>query len=141
MVGHDILLIYEQDLKRAADIIRDLLIGSQVSCALLISRRDGSLIWQQGETGGLDTTSLAALAAACFSATEEIARLIGEPEFSVLFHQGKREHIYVSSIGEEALLMLLFDDRTTLGLVRVLTKDASNRLAQILSASSHPPSV
>jgi len=136
MKSHDILRIYEQDLRKVEEVLRALLIDSQAKCALVISRRDGSLIWQQGETAALDTTSLAALAAGGFAATKEIARLIGEPEFSVLFHQGGHEHIHVSLAGEEALLMVLFDDRTTVGLVRVLARDASARMAQVFSASS-----
>ncbi len=128
-----ILCIYEDDVKQAEEALRSLLIGSQAKSALLISRRDGSLVCKQGETASLDTTSLAALAAAGFAATKEIARLVGEPEFSVLFHQGEQENMYVCLAGEEVLLMLLFDERTTIGLVRVLAKETSQRLAKIFA--------
>ena len=130
MPSHEVFMIYENDQKEAEEALHFLLAESQAKCALLISR-DGSLICQQGETASLDTTSLAALAAGCFAATKEIARLIGEPEFSVLFHQGEHESIHVSLVGEEALLMMLFDDRTTIGLVRIMAKEASRRLSKI----------
>lgn len=128
----DVLLIYEQDLKRVEDVLRALLIDSQSRCGLLINR-DGSLICQQGNIGMLDTAALAALSAAGFAATKEIARQLGEPEFSVLFHQGEREHMYVSLVNEDALMMLVFDERTTIGLVRALAKDAAQKLAMIFN--------
>ncbi|NIM06648.1 MAG: roadblock/LC7 domain-containing protein, partial [Armatimonadetes bacterium] len=137
MTNDETLLIYEEELKQADEVLRALVIESQIKCALIINQ-DGSLIWQHGETGSLDTTSLAALAAGGFAATKEIARLIGEPGFSILFHQGEKEHVHLNLVGEDALLMLLFDDRTTIGLVRVLAKDASERLLEIFSASSKP---
>jgi len=140
MKEDDILRIYDEDLRQTEETLRSLLINSQAKCALLISRRDGSLICQQGETGAMDIMSLAALAAGGFAATKEIARLIGEPEFSVLFHQGEREHIYVCLAGEEALLMLTFDDRTTIGLVRVLAKEASRRLSRIFAVPARSAS-
>ncbi|NIR01477.1 MAG: roadblock/LC7 domain-containing protein, partial [Gemmatimonadales bacterium] len=62
--------------------------GSNAVCVLLINIHDGSLVASRGSTDPLDTTSLAALAAGAFASTREIARLVGEPEFTVLFHQG-----------------------------------------------------
>jgi predicted regulator of Ras-like GTPase activity (Roadblock/LC7/MglB family) len=131
--GTDILVIHEKEVRQAEEVLRTLLADSQAKAALIISRRDGSLIHKEGETHALDTTSLAALAAAGFAATQEIARLVGEPEFSVLFHQGKQEHIYVCLSGEEAILMIIFDDRTTVGLVRVITKEAAQRLEKVFA--------
>ena len=131
------LLIYEHDLDQVKDVLCTLLAECQARCALLICRRDGALIWQQGDIGSLDTTSLAALAAAGFAATKEIASLIGEPEFSVLFHQGKSEHLHLNLISDDVLMMLLFDDRTTIGLVRVLARDASQQLTGILDTTTN----
>ena len=130
----DVLLIYEQDLKRVEDVLRTLLIDSQSRCGLLINR-DGSLISQQGDIGALDTAALAALSAAGFAATKEIARQLGEPEFSVLFLQGAHEHMYVSLVNDDALMMLVFDERTTIGLVRALAKDAAGKLSTVFSST------
>jgi len=132
MQGHDLLIIDEDIQRNAEEVLRTLLIESQSKCGLLINH-DGSLLCQQGEVGSMDVTSLAALAAAGFAATQEMARLIGEPEFSVLFHQGEHEHIYVSLVGDEALMMMVFDDRTTIGLVRVLSKEACKKLDGIFA--------
>ena len=58
---------------------------------------------------------------------------MGEPEFSVLFHQGKRDHIHLCLIGERTILAVIFDDRTTIGMVRLYSKEVSEDLAKILS--------
>jgi predicted regulator of Ras-like GTPase activity (Roadblock/LC7/MglB family) len=127
----------EAEVNQADEVLRALLCDTHAKCALLISRIDGSLIAKQGATESLDTTSLAALAAGGFAANKEIARLVGEPEFSILFHQGELESIYVSLVGEFGLLMLLFDDKTTIGLVRVMAREANERLSRIFTAP-HP---
>jgi predicted regulator of Ras-like GTPase activity (Roadblock/LC7/MglB family) len=134
MQGHDVLLIHEQDMRRAEDVLRKLLIESQAKCGFLINH-DGSLICQQGEIGAMDTAALAALTVGGFAATQEIARLIGEAEFSVLFHQGEHDNIYVTLVGEEALMLLVFDERTTIGMVRMLAKEAAANLAGIFVIS------
>ena len=123
------------ELERALD---DMLRRSQAECALLISRDDGSLITARGFVRSLDTTSLAALAAGTFASAREIARLIGEPEFSVLFHQGQREHIHVGIAGEHALVMILFNDLTTVGLVRLCGRECGAEIQDILSRSGDP---
>ncbi len=94
---------------------------------------DGDLITRQGFSHSLDTTALAALLAGSFASTKEIARLVGEPEFSVLFHQGKKDHIHMSLVGERSILVVIFDDRTTIGMVRLYAKEASAELTKIFA--------
>ena len=89
------------------------------------------MITRQGFTQTLDTTALGALLAGSFASTKEIARLVGEPEFSVLFHQGKKDHIHMSIVGERSILVVIFDDRTTIGMVRLYAKEAAVELEKI----------
>ena len=126
------LQIYEQDLEELQQALDRIVEGSQSRCALLISPEDGSLLLARGITTSLDTVSLAALAAAAFASTKEIARLIGESEFTMLFHQGRRDHIHISLAGESAILMILFDDRTTVGMVRLYAREGGKRIGLIL---------
>ena len=79
----------------------------------------------------MDPTSLGSLAAGSVAATRGLARLIGEREFSVLFHEGSREHLHVSLICENAILLILFDGKTTLGLVRLRVRRLSPELEPI----------
>ncbi|MBD3257433.1 roadblock/LC7 domain-containing protein, partial [candidate division GN15 bacterium] len=84
-----------------------------------------------GFTHSLDTTALAALLAGSFASTKEIAKLVGEPEFSVLFHQGKKDHIHMTIVGERSIMAVIFDDRTTIGMVRLYAKETANELATV----------
>ena len=127
------LVIHEQALPQLEGALDEMLQQSQAQCALLISRDDGSLIAARGFVRSLDTTSLAALAAGTFASAGEIARLIGEPEFSVLFHQGKRDHVHVNVAGRHALVMILFSDLAAVGLVRLCARRCSAKIEEILS--------
>jgi predicted regulator of Ras-like GTPase activity (Roadblock/LC7/MglB family) len=134
IVKDDSLVIYQEETEKINVALKRLLKGSEAKCALLVDK-DGHLVTRQGFTQSLDTTSLAALLAGSLASTREIARLVGEPEFSVLFHQGKRDHIHMSLVGDRSILVVVFDDRTTIGMVRLYAKEASTELEQIYSAS------
>jgi len=126
------LVIYEEQIEKIEKALRRLIKDAQAKCVLLVDK-DGHLITRQGFTQSLDTTALAALLAGSFASTREIARLVGEPEFSVLFHQGKKDHIHITLVGERTILAVIFDDRTTIGMVRLYAKEASETLEGIFS--------
>ena len=126
------LIIYEEDVAKIESIISKMIKGCEAKCALLVDK-DGHLITRQGFTHSLDTTALAALLAGSFASTHEIARLVGEQEFSVLFHQGKKDHIHMSLVGERSILVVIFDDRTTIGMVRLYARETSTELAKVFN--------
>ncbi len=127
-------VLYEDQIKQIDKALIRIIKESEAKCALLVDK-DGHLITRQGFTHTLDTTALAALLAGSFASTKEIARLVGEPEFSVLFHQGKRDHIHISLIGERTILVVIFDDRTTIGMIRLYAKEVGETLKSILESS------
>lgn len=127
-------VLYEDQIKQIDKALIRIIKESEAKCALLVDK-DGHLITRQGFTHTLDTTALAALLAGSFASTKEIARLVGEPEFSVLFHQGKRDHIHISLIGERTILVVIFDDRTTIGMIRLYAKEVGETLKDILESS------
>lgn len=129
-MSDDSLIIYEEELSQIDSLISRMLKGAEAKCALLVDK-DGHLITRQGFTHSLDTTALAALLAGSFASTREIARLVGESEFSVLFHQGKKDHIHMSLVGERSILVVIFDDRTTIGMVRLYAKETAVQLGKI----------
>lgn len=124
------LIIYEEEIARIDGLLNKMLKGAEAKCALLVDK-DGHLITRQGFTHSLDTTALAALLAGAFASTKEIAKLVGEPEFSVLFHQGKKDHIHMSIVGERSILVVIFDDRTTIGMVRLYAKETAVELGKV----------
>jgi predicted regulator of Ras-like GTPase activity (Roadblock/LC7/MglB family) len=131
MSSHSFVVVEGQIDRINAAMLR-MLKKAEAKCALLVDK-DGHLITRQGFTQTLDTTALSALLAGSFASTKEIARLVGEPEFSVLFHQGEKDHIHISLVGERCILAVVFDDRTTIGMVRLYAKDTANCLREIVT--------
>ena len=129
----DNLIIYEEEIEKIDTVLSKMLKGAEAKCALLVDK-DGHLITRQGFTHSLDTTALAALLAGSFASTKEIARLVGESEFSVLFHQGKKDHIHMSIVGDRSIMAVIFDDRTTIGMVRLYAKEASVELSKVFTS-------
>lgn len=126
----DKLIVYWDDTEKIDTVMTRLLKGSEAKCALLVDK-DGHLIARHGFTQTLDTTALSALMAGSFASTAEIAKLVGEPEFSVLFHQGRKDHIHMGIVGDRSILAVIFDDRTTIGMVRLYAKEAAEELHKI----------
>ncbi len=126
------LNIFEDDFWQINDALNRLLQGTSARTILLIDKA-GQLITSSGDTADLDTSSFATLSAADFAATSQLASLIGEKEFSTLFHQGERENIYVCLIANRVILAVIFDQRTTLGLIRIKARNAASELEKIFT--------
>jgi len=118
----------EQALRRGME---RLLQESSAHCALLVDR-GGQLLAQAGDRPAFDATTFATLTAADFSANDQLAKLLGETDFSSLSHQGERESMLVSDVARRAILVVLFDSRTTLGLVRLRLRPAVEELSRIV---------
>ena len=135
-------VLFEEDAARISEILQDFLKETDAKTCLLIDR-GGQLIAAEGDSASLDTMSLSALAAGAFASTNEIARLVGETEFTVLYHQGKKGHIHVSHVDDDTLMMAIFDDKTTVGIVRLYSRDTEERIAQVMkdsrSRQGNPP--
>ena len=84
----------------------------------------GNILTECGDNSHIvDTTSLAALTAANFGATAQIAKLIGEDDFSLLFHKGENLSIHFAKIGRDHIIISIFDDEVSLGLIRCRITD------------------
>lgn len=129
-VGAAIWSFTEDDYGAITHILQRFLYESNARCALLVDRA-GQLVATVGEQPAFDPTAFATLTAADFSANDQLARLIGESDFNTLFHQGERESMYLADIVRRVILVVLFDGRTTLGLVRLKTKGAVDELARV----------
>jgi len=128
---HDVV-IHEAEAVRIDRILAGFTAESGASETLLIDR-GGQLLATSGTSSSFDTVSIGALAAGAFSSTSAIAGLLGETEFSVLFHQGERESIHVSTVDDQSILLAIFDDRTTVGMVRLFAKEASRAIQAVLA--------
>jgi predicted regulator of Ras-like GTPase activity (Roadblock/LC7/MglB family) len=126
------IVIREQQYHEIKAVLAKLRMDSSARVAFLVDK-DGQQIAVHGEVGNLDTTSLASLAAGNVAATGGMAQLIGEKEFPTLSHEGERESIHICVIGR-LLLVVVFDDRTSLGLVKLRVKQVTSELARIFEA-------
>lgn len=135
MFGSD-LVIFEED-SRKIRVVLDRLLGEAKAKSIFLIDKNGQLIDSCGETHGVDMTSLASLAAGNIAATGGLAQLIGEQEFSVLFHEGERDNLHISIVAKRVILLVIFDERSSLGLVRLRVKRASQDLVQIFEAIFH----
>jgi predicted regulator of Ras-like GTPase activity (Roadblock/LC7/MglB family) len=103
--------------------------------AILFADMSGQLISQRGNTEDMNTTVLSALAASDFAATSEMAKLVGEEaKFKLLFHEGEKRNVYLSNVGDDFFLVVVFDVSVTLGLIRIYTKKAIEDLLTALEA-------
>lgn len=132
------LVFYENDVHRLDSELDTFLELSSARCALLIDK-EGHLVTRRGEVVGTSMEAIAALVAGSFAATKEMARLLGESEFTVMFHQGARDSIQLQLVGNRTLLAVLFDERTNMGLVRFYAQEASQHIAVVLNEIENRP--
>src|SRR5690349_1873239 len=111
----------ESDFKQIQQHLQAFLRDANARCALLVDRT-GQLVATVGEPPQFDPTAFASLTAADFSANDQLAKMIGEHEFASLVHQGEKESMYLADVAHRVILVALFDNRTTLGMVRLKMK-------------------
>src|SRR6476646_8837081 len=127
-------ILQEQQFQRLKSILARLCVECAARVVFLVDR-DGQPIAFHGDIGDMDTTSFSSLAAGNVAATTSMAKLIGEDVFPAVVHEGERESIFISVIGR-SLLVVVFDERSTLSLVKIRTKRASFEVAALLDEAS-----
>src|SRR5882672_12371430 len=125
------LVLHEEEFTRIREVISRLRTECNAKVVFLVDK-NGQQIAAIGELNAIDTTALASLAAGNVAATDSLARLIGEKEFSVLFHEGEKDNLHISVVGGKVILVVIFDVRSSLGLVRLRVKRHSAELAAAL---------
>ena len=123
------IIMHEQQYLQLGHILNKLRLESFSRVVFLVDK-NGQQIAVHGDVGNIDTTSLASLAAGNVAATGGMAQLIGEKEFPTLSHEGERESIHICIIGR-VLLVVVFDERSSLGLVKLRVKQVTPELHAI----------
>ena len=126
------LVLYEEEFERISAILGRLWVDANAKIVFLVDK-NGQQIAAKGNLEQVDATSLASLTAGNVAATDGLARLIGEKEFSILFHEGERDNIHISIVGQRLILVLIFDERSSLGLVRLRVRKAAAELEEVLN--------
>lgn len=130
----DRLVFYKDDIDAIDKVLAEFLRLSGSKCALLVDK-EGHMVTKQGEIKTINMDTISALVAGSFAATKEMAKLLGEEHFSALFHQGERDNIQLSLVGDRTLLTILFDDRTTVGMVRLYAAETCKKLDKIFQTA------
>ncbi|HEY5133186.1 MAG TPA: roadblock/LC7 domain-containing protein [Candidatus Krumholzibacteriaceae bacterium] len=123
--------VFEEDYWAINTILQELLKNSNSSSVVLLDKT-GQLISSLGDPPQFDLHGFASLCAADFEANAQLAVLIGEKDFSTLYHQGSNESMYLARVEQHIILVILFDKRTTLGLVRLRAKKAVDNLETVI---------
>ena len=124
------LVMLDEDYQKIVAVIQRLCRDAN-SKGIFVVDKSGQLVAEAGEMQGVDTTSLASLTAGCIAATGGLAKIVGEDEFPIHFHQGQRDNLHITLIGSRMILVVVFGEQSSLGLVRLRVKKAGAELGKI----------
>jgi predicted regulator of Ras-like GTPase activity (Roadblock/LC7/MglB family) len=133
MAGPDVMFPEEQ--QQITTVCQRLHRDANAKAVLLIGR-DGQAIAEAGDVEDLDVTSLSSLTAGNVAATGGISKILREKDFTSQFHEGEKVHVHITLVGGRAILVVLFDERSSLGLVRLRVKKSSDEMARIFDQVS-----
>lgn len=129
------LVYYKEDLDQIEKLLEEYLKLSNAKGVFLIDK-EGHLVTSKGGVSKINPDTLSALVAGSFAATKEMARILGETEFSVMFHQGEKDHIHISLVGDRAITATIFDEKTTVGMINLYSKELSAKLEKIFDIAT-----
>jgi predicted regulator of Ras-like GTPase activity (Roadblock/LC7/MglB family) len=129
------LVMYDEEFRKISGICERLTRDASAKVVFLVDK-NGQLIAAAGQSREIDTTSLASLTAGNVAAMGGLAKLIGEREFPSQFHEGERESLHMSIVGGRVVLVVIFDAKSSLGLVRLRVKKATDELARVFEQLS-----
>jgi predicted regulator of Ras-like GTPase activity (Roadblock/LC7/MglB family) len=128
----------QKELDAIEGILEEDFMDIGVRCVFLIDMAGNVIASQDAGKMKHDIYSLAALAAGNFGAVSTMAKIIGEDEFSLLFHKGKKESIHFSKVLKEFLLITIFDQDVSLGFLRLKVAEAIEEITGILNQQMSP---
>jgi len=124
------MVMYEEEFNQIT-VVCDRLTKEANAKVVFLVDKNGQLVASCGSTDNLDTTSLASLTAGNIAATGGLAKLIAEKEFATQFLQGERDNLFICTVASRVILVVIFDAKTSLGLVQLRVKKASGELTKI----------
>lgn len=132
------MVIYEEEFNQIQASVTNLVSAANARVVFVVDK-NGQLIAAAGEVDDLDTTSLASLTAGNIAATGGMAKLLRENEFATQFHEGKDAHIHIQLVGNRVILVVIFDSKSSLGLVRLRVRKSTEELNTIFESLDRKP--
>lgn len=130
--------LIEADIQQLNELLDGFIGATQAHCAVLVDR-SGRLLTQAGDTGAMDNITFASLVAGDFAASDQLARILGEEEFSSLYHAGEGQSMFLADVSGWGILAALFDGKTTLGMIRLRSKTVVPKLAEVFNTIATRP--
>lgn len=117
----------------------DDLVGRSGAITALLITKEGHNVAEAGDTNYLNVTAMAALVAGMFTATREVAMMVGEEQFSILLQQGETRHIHISLVTNAVMMVIIFEDYQRIGRVRHEARRIGANLLELLHARAEEP--
>jgi predicted regulator of Ras-like GTPase activity (Roadblock/LC7/MglB family) len=124
--------LFENDFRAIDTVLNELLERTNALSVQLVDR-SGHLILSAGRSGDFDATAFASLVAADFTANAELSRLLGEDGLAAVVSEGRERSIHSSLLADRVIMCVVYDRRSTLGLVRFRANRAAKALAEIFA--------
>jgi predicted regulator of Ras-like GTPase activity (Roadblock/LC7/MglB family) len=129
-------VVTEEGISRIQRLLGDLVKDVDAQAAMLVEK-SGQMIATDGDVQSVDTQAIASLVSGAFASTRAVARLIGESEFQAMFQQGERASIFMASLDTNDILVVIFNDVSKTGLVKVQAQQTAVALAAEISQMQH----
>ncbi|HEY5958350.1 MAG TPA: roadblock/LC7 domain-containing protein [Polyangiaceae bacterium] len=127
------MVMYEEEFNQIQKVV-DRLVKEANAKVVFIVDKNGQLIAVSGDGDAIDMTSIASLTAGCIATTGAIAQLLKEDEFATQFHEGELANLHIQLVGNRVILVVIFDSKSSLGLVRLRARKAAGDLDRIFVA-------
>jgi len=129
--GNVNILLEDAQVGSIREVLVELCLSTMAEFSMLIDAA-GRVVASGGETAAFDTEAIAALAAGDLATTRQLARMLGEPEFALLFQHEKQKNLFMTAVDNDAILIVVFDVETTFGALRLRIRRSISQLQQIL---------
>jgi len=123
-----------EQLTKIEEVLQEDLMEMGVHCVIFIDMAGNIVVNLDDGEIKHDVYSLAALAAGNFGAVSAMAQMIGEEDFSLLFHKGEKESIHFSKVLDDFLLIIIFGHEISLGLLRLKVTELIEKIEKVLKS-------
>jgi predicted regulator of Ras-like GTPase activity (Roadblock/LC7/MglB family) len=128
-----VTIFHQEQLDRIGDVLQRDLNNPDIHFVLLIDVSGHIIARCDHNNKGYDAYALAALSAGCFAAVKAMAAIVGEEEFPLMYHKGKKENIHFSRVGDNFLLITIFGNEMSLGLLRLNVTEVVDKIKSVLA--------
>jgi predicted regulator of Ras-like GTPase activity (Roadblock/LC7/MglB family) len=121
----------EKQIELLGRALQNHLIAKDAQCAALLDLAGSIIVKRDNGRVAYDLESIAVLAASNFSAVKAIAERIGESQFSLMYHKGKKGNVHLNEVMRGFLLVTIFGKEISVGNLRLMVDDTVKQIRKI----------